>query len=379
MLNTKAFGYELKKSGFDFYSGVPCSFLKNLINYAINDCEYIIASNEGEAVAICAGAYLGGRKTVVLMQNSGLTNAISTLTSLNYIFRIPVMGFVSLRGEPGTNDEPQHELMGRITTSLLDIMEIKWSYLSDNIDDAKSQIEIAKKYIENNMTFFFIVKKGIFEKEDLINKDIKKVCNKTKIIKSKADNYIKRIEAIKKINSLKDNNTVLLATTGYTGRELYEIEDSENNFYMVGSMGCISSIGLGLSLVKKNINIMVLDGDGAFIMRMGAIATIAQYNPFNLLHILLDNSAYISTGGQTTVSCNIDFVNLTASVGYNNAFYAHNLDELEKYIAIWKQEKGLSFIYLKVSKDTKENLSRPKMRPYEVKERLMSFLRENDY
>ena len=142
MLNTNKFGNELKRLGFDFYSGVPCSFLKNLINYSINECEYIAAANEGDAVAIASGAYLGGRKPVVLMQNSGLTNAVSPLTSLNYPFQIPVLGFVSLRGEPSFTDEPQHELMGQITTQLLDLMQIKWEYLSTDYNEAKLQIEM---------------------------------------------------------------------------------------------------------------------------------------------------------------------------------------------------------------------------------------------
>ena len=148
MLNTNEFGNELKRLGFDFYSGVPCSFLKNLINYSINECEYIAAANEGDAVAIASGAYLGGRKSVVLMQNSGLTNCISPLTSLNYPFQIPLLGFVSLRGEPGLNDEPQHELMGQITTQILDLMQIKWQFLSPDESEAKRQLEEANKWIE---------------------------------------------------------------------------------------------------------------------------------------------------------------------------------------------------------------------------------------
>ena len=153
LLNTSEFGNELKKLGFDFYSGVPCSFLKNLINYAINECNYIAAANEGDAVAICSGAYIGGRKSVVFMQNSGLTNAVSPLTSLTYPFQLPVLGFVSLRGEPGLSDEPQHELMGQITTQLLDLMQIKWEYLSSNIHVAKVQLETANEWIEKNNLF----------------------------------------------------------------------------------------------------------------------------------------------------------------------------------------------------------------------------------
>ena len=130
MISTAIFGAELKALGFEFFSGVPCSYLKNLINFAINDCEYVMATNEGEAVAIASGATLGGKKAVVLMQNSGLTNATSPLTSLTYPFQIPLLGFVSLRGEPGFPDEPQHELMGQITAEMLSVMKIKWEYLA---------------------------------------------------------------------------------------------------------------------------------------------------------------------------------------------------------------------------------------------------------
>lgn len=167
MLDTKTFGGELKKRGFSFYSGVPCSFLKNLINYAINQCEYIAAANEGDAVAIASGAWLTGRKPVVLMQNSGLTNAVSPLVSLNHPFRIPVLGFVSLRGEPGLPDEPQHELMGQITTQMLDVMQVQWQYLHPDLKKAKQQLLQADQWIANNRPFFFVVRKGTFTDEPL--------------------------------------------------------------------------------------------------------------------------------------------------------------------------------------------------------------------
>jgi len=155
MLNTRALGDMLKNKGFDFYSGVPCSFLKYLINYAINDCEYVMAANEGDAIATCAGAFLGGRRPVFLCQNSGLTNTISPLTSLNHTFEIPVLGFVSLRGEKKISDAPQHELMGKITTNLLDLMEIKWEYLSGDINEVASQIDRADAILRKNKSFFF--------------------------------------------------------------------------------------------------------------------------------------------------------------------------------------------------------------------------------
>jgi phosphonopyruvate decarboxylase len=374
MLNTNEFGERLKQLGYTFYSGVPCSFLKDLINYAINECDYVMAANEGDAIAICSGAVLGGKKSVVLMQNSGLTNAVSPLTSLNYIFRLPVLGFVSLRGEPGIPDEPQHELMGTITWQMLELMKIPWEYLSDNFDEAYSQLGRANRHIENNETFFFIVKKDTFEK--VVLKDQKLVKTKNFIKYKSLQNSVLplRYDVLEKLNTLKDKNTVLLATTGKTGRELYEIEDAPNNLYMVGSLGCISSLGLGLARVRPDKDVVVIDGDGSLLMRMGAIPTNAYYNPKNLLHILIDNNSHDSTGGQATISHNIDFVDVAASSGYEVSLLVNGLGEFENAYKDWKNNKQLTFIHIKVVKGTRKEPGRPKVKPCEVKERLMHFI-----
>jgi len=374
MLNTTKFGNELKRLGFDFYSGVPCSFLKNLINYSINECEFIIAANEGDAVAVASGAYLGGRKSVVLMQNSGLTNAISPLTSLNYPFQIPVLGFVSLRGEPSLNDEPQHELMGQITTQFLELMQIKWQFLSADFDEAKIQLEEANEWIEKQLPFFFVVKKGIFDSEKLQKEKRILNVNKEKSIKSSINELPSRFDTLNVINRFKDEKTVQLATTGKTGRELYEIEDSANNLYMVGSMGCISSLGLGLAYTRNDIDVVVIDGDGSLLMRMGSLATNGYYQPENMLHILLDNQTHDSTGGQSTVSHNVSFVDIAAACGYEKSYYIHNLHELEMSMQEWKKTKGLTLLYLSIGKGSKQSLGRPKITPSEVKTRLKGFI-----
>lgn len=375
MLNTNEFGNELKRLGFDFYSGVPCSFLKNLINYSINECEYIAAANEGDAVAIASGAYLGGRKSVVLMQNSGLTNCISPLTSLNYPFQIPILGFVSLRGEPGLNDEPQHELMGQITTQILDLMQIKWQFLSPDDSEAKRQLEEANKWIEVNQPFFFVVRKETFKSEKLKVEQRLYHKNKERSEKTEVDELPSRFDTLKVINGLKNMKTVLMATTGKTGRELYEVEDSDNNLYMVGSMGCVGSLGLGLAYTRKDIDVIVIDGDGSLLMRMGSLSTNGYYQPENMLHILLDNQIHDSTGGQKTVSHNVNIVDIAAACGYEKSYYIHNLHELEMCIQEWKMTKGLTFIYLKISKGSKQNLGRPKVTPSEVKTRLQGFIK----
>jgi phosphonopyruvate decarboxylase len=379
MLNTKAFGEELQKLGFSFYSGVPCSFLKNLINFAINECEYVGAANEGDAVAISAGAFLAGKKAVVLMQNSGLSNAVSPLVSLNYPFRIPVLGFVSLRGETGIPDEPQHELMGQITTELLDLMRVKWQILSSDLNKAKLQLLQANRWIANNQPFFFVVRKGTFAEEPLQKQTISFHLNRIKRIKKEAftDQMPLRHEALQIISAWKDNKTVLIATTGKTGRELYEIEDAPNHLYMVGSMGCAASLGLGMALTRRDLDIVVIDGDGSLLMRMGSLATNGYYGPRNMLHILLDNQAHDSTGGQSTVSHNTDFMEIAASCGYTKSIYIHSLEELKSSIQEWKQSRGLTFLHMRISKGSQSQLGRPKIKPYEVKERLQIFIKNN--
>jgi phosphonopyruvate decarboxylase len=374
MLETKTFGNHLKSLGFDFYTGVPCSFLKDLINYSINECNYIAAANEGDAVAIAAGAYLGGRKPVVLMQNSGLTNAISPLTSLTYPFQIPVLGFVSLRGEPGLHDEPQHELMGEITVKMLDLMQIKWEFLSPIDRVARKQVQKAADFIEKQESFFFVVKKGTFTSEKLNNDLCEKSENKNKTRKTAVDEMPSRYETLRTINQFKDENTIQLATTGKTGRELYEIEDAANNLYMVGSMGCVSSLGLGLAYTRKDKDVVIIDGDGALLMRMGSLATNGYYQPKNMLHLLLDNQSHDSTGGQRTVSNNVNFVEIAAASGYVNSYYVHSLEELQAKIVEWKKTKGLTFLYFKIFPGSKENLGRPKITPAEVKTRLQLFI-----
>ena len=374
MINTTTFGDELKALGFDFYSGVPCSFLKSLINYAINECDYVMAANEGDAVAIASGAALGGKKSVVLMQNSGLTNATSPLTSLNYTFKLPVLGFVSLRGEPGLKDEPQHELMGQITEQMLSLMEVKWAYLASEMEEASKQLKEANDHIEAGRTFFFVVKKGTLGDIKLKSQALHKRGNQTISKSNETPGLPIRTEALKCISDLADKDTILLATTGKTGRELFEVEDKPNNLYMVGSMGCISSLGLGLALARPDKKIIAIDGDGSALMRMGSFATNAYYQPKNLLHILLDNNAHDSTGGQATVSHIVDFAALAASVSYPTSLKVNSLHELHEAVKKWKQGGDLTFIHLQISQGSPAELGRPTVKPYEVKDRLLKFI-----
>ncbi|UTR11500.1 phosphonopyruvate decarboxylase [Evansella sp. LMS18] len=380
MLDTETFGKELKEHGYSFFSGVPCSFLKDFINYAITNCKYIGAANEGDAVAAASGAMAAGAKSVVLMQNSGLTNAVSPLMSLNFPFQIPVLGFVSLRGEAELNDEPQHELTGKRTTELLDLMDIQWEFLSEEQSEACIQLKNADRYIEKNKPFFFVVKKGTFGKYPLAESKRQKPGNTSDpVFPSSRHSHVQlptRYAALETISKLKDSSTVQLATTGKTGRELYEIEDAPNNFYMVGSMGCISSFALGLATVQEDKDIFVIDGDGSLLMRMGNLAVNGYYQPANMLHLLLDNGVHDSTGGQATVSSGVDFAAAATACGYGTAKRISGISELEAAIKEWKRVKGLTFLHVKIAPGSKENLGRPKIKPHEVKERLAAFLEQ---
>ncbi|MBK3494844.1 phosphonopyruvate decarboxylase [Viridibacillus sp. YIM B01967] len=376
MLETRDFGKALSELSYDFYSGVPCSFLKYLINYAINEEDFVMAVNEGDAIAICSGAYLGGRKPVFLCQNSGLANAVSPLTSLTHTFKIPILGFVSLRGEPGLKDEPQHELMGQITSELLDTMRINHAVLSPNISEALLQLQEADKYIENGKSFFFIVKKGTFAKVDLKGQKQRKVMKSQTIELTKESQKEKplRIELLNSVKQITDSEMLVLATTGLTGRELYELGDTANQLYMVGSMGCVSSIALGLAVAQPNKKVVAIDGDGALLMRMGAMATLSYYSPNNVYHLLLDNGAHESTGAQATVSPIVNFAQVASATGYTTVNELKSISAVKESLKRWNSQPTLTFGYCKTAIGTCEDLGRPTVTPVQVKDRFIQFV-----
>lgn len=389
MLDTQEFGKLLKDIGVEQFSGVPCSYLAPLINYAINENKFIMSNNEGDAVAIASGISLASKNIgCVLMQNSGLSNALSPLTSLNHTFKIPILGFVSLRGKRDENnkntDEPQHELLGVITDKLLEICEIKYEFLDFDIKKAKIQIKHAKKILDSNQSFFFIVQEGTFCKVPLNLNPLDKsniVLLDSKKMKSSAESTIpSRLEALRILHNLAfRHNALLFATTGKCGRELYEIADNPNQFYMVGSMGCVSSLSLGIALASKH-KVIAIDGDSALLMRLGNLSTNAYYaknrNLGNFCHILLDNQSHDSTGGQFNLSPFVDFASIAESCGYDKVNIAYNLNDFQKYINLFLEANtgGAHFIYLAIKKGSKENLGRPKILPQDVAKRLSNFL-----
>jgi len=376
MIKADLFVDALKKRGFGLWTGVPCSYLKPFINYVIDDPDqrYVAAANEGDAVAIASGAELGGVRAIAMFQNSGLGNAVNPLTSLTYTFKIPILLIVTLRGEPGgAPDEPQHELMGKITQGMLDLMEIPWDYFPTEEAEVEAALERAVSHMESYRTpYALVMRKGSVESHKLRSKPQPRPTFRLVDAKPAGTYESTRNDYLKVIQSAVSGKDLIVATTGYMGRELYACEDRNNQFYMVGSMGCASSFGLGLALSQSGRRVYVLDGDGAALMRMGALATIGYERPENLVHILLDNHCHESTGGQSTVAHSLDFCAIAAACGYAETHSVNDSQALQSLLQV--PPPGLCFIHAQMRRGVPENLPRPSVTPVQVARRLRGFL-----
>ena len=377
MIEAKEFIEAARELGFVRYTGVPCSFLTPFINYVINDnaLEYIASTNEGDALATTSGSVIGGQRSIVMMQNSGLGNAVSPITSLSYIFRIPFLIIVTHRGEPGVKDEPQHELMGQITEELFNTMQIPSETFPSETKEIIPALQRAEKFMsKEHRPYAFIMKKGSIAPQKLDKKMIKDIAKSETEIRSLFDEKLthpNRNTVLRHIiNHTSVDDSVLIATTGFTGRELFSINDRVNHIYMVGSMGCASSFGLGLALARPDLKIIVIDGDGAGLMRMGNFATIGTYASNNFIHILLDNEVHDSTGGQSTVSKNINFAMIAKACGYSMTLSGNKMELFDELFSLNKNE-GPAFGHLKICSGTIENLPRPNVKPNEVLRRMM--------
>ena len=379
MIKAEQFFRHITTYNYGMVSGVPCSFLTPIINYAITepDFRYISAANEGDAVAIAAGSTLGGHPALAIMQNSGLGNAVNPITSLLHTFRIPILFIITLRGDPELGDEPQHELMGKITGDLLDSLNVNWSYFPEDANEIEPSLACAEQTIRgHHLPYAFVMRKGSVGKEELIEgkeKSLLKKRNDQVLFFSKggSEKNPSRREALQRIVEITTNsNCVVIATTGYTGRELFALADRPNHLYMVGSMGCASSLALGLALARPDIHVIVIDGDGAALMRLGNFTTIGSYAPQNLTHILLDNGVHDSTGGQATTSPGLSFAHIASECGYRCCLKGDCLSLIDHLL---KEERkaGPNFGHLTIRRGTSQQLPRPTMKPHQVRERFM--------
>jgi len=382
MLNAASFIEHLRGLNYSQYSGVPCSFLKPFINYVIDDAslDYVGAASEGEAVGFTLGAYLGGRKTVTMCQNSGLGNMVNPLTSLNYPFRVPTLLITTWRGEPGVADEPQHEQMGRIMHQLLDAIEIPWlPFPTTEAEIPEVMAKAEASMVERQRPFALIMSKDTVAPHKLTRKPestVVKTATQFCPTAPRAER-LTRTQAIQLIMSELTGREAIIATTGMTGRELFTVADRANHLYVVGGMGTASAIGFGVAHALPEQPVVVLDGDGAALMKLGSFATIGYYQPKNLLHIVLDNETHDSTGGQATSSPITRFAEIAAATNYQNAFSADRAEDIRTSIQQLRRAKGPSLLHVKIQPGSPKEIGRPTVKPHEVKERFMDFLRTN--
>lgn len=381
MIEAQDFVEAARAAGFTRYAGVPCSYLTPLINYVINDdrLSYVSAANEGDAVAIAAGAAIGGRRSIAMMQNSGLGNAVSPLTSLAWVFRIPLLLITTHRGAPGEKDEPQHELMGRITPELLETMEIPWVPFPAEAAKVAPALHLAVEWCgREQRPYGFIMRKGTVAPCTLARQSVpirQGMRAAARTLRNRNGVRPSRQDALMRILRLAPvGRSVVIAATGYTGRELYALEDRPNHFYMVGSMGCASSLGLGLAMARPDLKVVVVDGDGAALMRMGNLATVGTYGAANLVHIVMDNEVHDSTGAQATVSANVDFAAVAAACGYGFVCSGDDAALLDDLLAETAAGSGPRFAHLKIRAGTIPELPRPDVTPPQVVRRLMAHI-----
>lgn len=358
----------------DFYVGVPDSQLKALGNYlmdryGIDKRHHIIAANEGNCVAIGAGYHLAtGRVPVVYMQNSGEGNIVNPVVSLlnDKVYAIPMIFVVGWRGEPGVHDEPQHIYQGEITLKLLEDIGIHYYIIEKETKDeeiASIMVEY-RNVLEQGKNVAFVVKKGALEYKSEV-----KYVNK---------NIMQREEIIRHILEVSKEDPIV-STTGKASRELFEIretrgEEHRYDFLTVGSMGHSSSIALGIALNKENKKIWCIDGDGAALMHMGAMALIGYNKPSNFVHILINNASHETVGGLPTVAENIDLVNLARACGYGYVVSVDSFKRLDEELKIVKEKNELCFMEVKCAIGSREDLGRPTTTAIENKINFMKYL-----
>ena len=364
----------MRENGIDCFAGVPDSLLKNICAYITDHCDTehnIIAANEGAAVGIAAGHYLAtGKPACVYMQNSGEGNIINPLASLTdeEVYNIPVLLLIGWRGRPGIHDEPQHVKQGKVTTGLLNVMGVNYEVLSKEEDKAEKQIVKAIKALKGKEVFALVIEKDTFEEYKLQNVEVN-------------DLAMSREEAIQTVAAALGEKDCIVSTTGMISRELFEYraamkQGHERDFLTVGSMGHASQIALGIAMAKSDRKVWCFDGDGAAIMHMGSMAIVANKAPKNYIHVVFNNGAHDSVGGQPTVGLKIDLPAVAKAVGYKVTYSADNKEDLSAILSEVKDVEGPALIEIKVKKGNRKDLGRPTTTPIQNKEALMAFLQK---
>lgn len=373
MIDPQEFVECLQANNVEFFTGVPDSLLKEFcacLEHVPAAGRHIISANEGGAVALALGYHLATRKIpLVYLQNSGLGNIINPLLSLadSEVYSIPLLLAIGWRGEPGVHDEPQHKKQGRVMLSMLEAMEIPYSILGSEADHAGASLRDALAYVQKNSApFALVIKKGTFK-------------NFVGSRGGKAVFELTREVAIQQVLGFLDERDVVVSTTGMVSREVYEHRDNngeghQRDFLTVGGMGHASQIALGLALQRPDRSVYCLDGDGAVLMHMGALAIAGALKARNFKHIILNNGAHDSVGGQPTVGLAVDMLGIARAAAYERVLRAQTQRELEACLIDLKSSNGPSLLEIHVRCGARKELGRPATTPVQNKSALMDFL-----
>ena len=358
----------------DFYAGVPDSQLKAMCDclisrYGVDGVHHVIAANEGNCVALAAGYHLAtGKVPVVYMQNSGIGNAVNPIASLlnEKVYAIPCIFVIGWRGEPGVHDEPQHIFQGEITLKLLEDLGVTTFVIGKDISDAEVSdgVNRFRQLLAAGRQAAFVVRKGALEFNGSI-----KYAN---------ENTMRREEVIRRV-AVVAGDDIIVSTTGKASRELFEIREAngqshDHDFLTVGSMGHSSSIALGIAMQRPEKKVWIIDGDGAMLMHMGAMAVIGAMKPKNIVHIVINNGAHESVGGQPTVMDKVDLVAIAQACGYSYVVSVESFEELEQELAVVTERNELCLVEVKCAIGARSDLGRPKTTERENKEAFMEWI-----
>ncbi|WNH13978.1 phosphonopyruvate decarboxylase [Thalassobellus suaedae] len=374
MINTSNFYKALTSRGVDFFTGVPDSLLKDICAYISDNApqeRHIISANEGASIGLAVGSYLAsGKLPLVYMQNSGFGNTVNPILSIadDDVYGIPMLLLIGWRGEPGIKDEPQHVKQGKVSEELLKAMDISYQIVDANCD-IDTVLDKAIEITSNNKKpYALLVRKNTFEKYKLQN--------------DKESSFeLNREGAVKLIIGQLKKDDIVISTTGKTSREVFEYREAlnqshEKDFLTVGAMGHTSSIAMGIAIEKKNRNVFCIDGDGSVLMHMGSLTINGMMKGVeNFKHIVINNGAHDSVGGQPTVAFDIDFTQIARASGYTLVDTACEVNEIKEKFKAMIEHKGRAFLEIKVNKGARENLGRPTKTPVENKIAFQQFLK----
>jgi len=375
MIEVKEFYSELLNNDISFFTGVPDSLLKSFCAYIkdnVSRDKNIISANEGNAIGLAAGYHLGTRKIgLVYMQNSGIGNAVNPLASLadKLVYSIPMLLVIGWRGEPDKKDEPQHKKQGLITIETLELLGIKYEVFNKTTSNEEMRLKVEKAYKhmkKENEPYALVIKKDTFDEYKLKNNP-------------DFDFEMTREEAIEAVIANMKEESVIVSTTGMASRELFELREKykqnhNRDFLTVGSMGHASQIAMGIAVSNNDKDVYCIDGDGALLMHLGGVAVIGNQEPKNFKHILINNGAHDSVGGQETVGLKIDILAIAKACGYKKCYSCSSKQELLKLSKEIPNIEGPVLVEIKVKKGARKDLGRPGATPIENKEIFMGFL-----